>query len=110
MKYYITQTSANPIARIFAALVAAICLLGAFFFGLVILAVIAVLIALFGLFFWLRAWWLGKQMGRHGAVPLEEGGAAGPNPAWRQPAGRKAGSGSQDFIEAEYTVVSERRD
>ncbi len=98
MKYYISQSPANPVARIFAALLAAVCLLGAFFFGLVILAVIAVVIALFSLIFWLRSWWLGKR------------GLAERDPLQPDSIRRGTGPRSQDFIEAEYTVVSERRD
>ncbi|HET6564580.1 MAG TPA: hypothetical protein VFG52_04135 [Xanthomonadales bacterium] len=95
MKYYISQAPANPVTRVIAALVASICLLGAFFFGLVILAVIAVLIAVFGLVFWIRAWWY-QRRAPAGRVQREPGSASDQKP--------------QDFIEAEYTVVSERRD
>lgn len=91
MKYYISQAPANPLVRIVAAIIATISLMAAFFFGLVILAVIAVAIALFSLVFWLRLRWLGRQI---------------PQPQV-QPQTR---AGSQDYIEAEYTVISERRD
>ena len=91
MKYYISQTPANPITRIMAALFAVVCLVGAFFFGLVILAVLAVLIAAFSLVFWLRAWWINRH-------------------APEVTAHREFRSTSEDVIEAEYTVVSERRD
>lgn len=91
MKYYISQTPTNPITRIVAALVASICLVGAFFFGLVILAVVAVLVAVFSLVFWLRVWWLRRH------APVE-------------PIQRETGRNSEDYLEAEYTVVSERQD
>lgn len=99
MKYYISQTPANPLARIITAVVAAVSLAAAFFFGLVILAVIAVAIALFSLIFWLRIMWLRRSM-----------------PAAQQQfqdspqAQDKASAGPQSVIEGEYTVVSERRD
>lgn len=99
MKYYISQAPANPVTRIIAALVASVCLLGAFFFGLVILAVVAVLIAVFGLVFWVRTWWY-QRRAPAGRVHREPGPAPGSASRSRQ----------QDFIEAEYTVVSERRD
>jgi len=99
MKYYISQTPASPLARIVAAIVATVSLVVAFFFGLVILAVVAGAIALFSLVFWLRILWLGRRT---------------PEPA-RQQQGQQqeqpqARAGSQDYIEAEYTVISERRD
>ncbi len=95
MKYYISQTPANPLARIFAAIIATISLLLAFFFGLVILAVVAGAIALFSLVFWLRMAWLGRRT---------------PEPARQQQGQPQARDGSQDYIEAEYTVISERHD
>jgi hypothetical protein len=99
MKYYISQTPASPLARIIAAVVATVSLAAAFFFGLVILAVIAVVIALFSLVFWLRILWL-----RRGAPAAQQPFSD------RPPAQSRAGAASQDFIEAEYTVISERRD
>lgn len=91
MKYYISQTPANPVARMVAALFAVVCLVGAFFFGLVILAVLAVLVAVFSLVLWLRAWWLK----RHAPTVTVQ---------------RDTDPRAQNFIEAEYTVVSERRE
>jgi hypothetical protein len=110
MKYYLNQAPANPparfLARILAALFASICLVGAFFFGLVILAVVAVLVAAAGLVLWLRSWWLGRR----GGVRRAGSGQVPPHVA--QPGDVRTGSTprSTDFIEAEYTVVSERRD
>ena len=50
MPYYISQTSMNPIVpHMLAALVAALALVGAFFFGLVVLALFVGM----GLVFWL---------------------------------------------------------
>lgn len=91
MKYYISQAPANPVTRFIAALVASICLVGAFFFGLVILAAVAVLIAFFGLVLWLRAWWLRR---RSSADPVQREGTVR----------------SGEILEGEYTVISERRD
>ncbi|MDZ4731860.1 MAG: hypothetical protein SH820_18180 [Xanthomonadales bacterium] len=84
--------------RIVAAVVATICLVGAFFFGLVILAVIAVFIAGLSLVFWLRAWWLR----RNSPSPMAQ-------PDTHQ-AGHQRGGQGQEIIEGEYTVISERRD
>ena len=99
MRYYISQAPANPLARIFAAIIAAASLVAAFFFGLVILAVIAGAIALFSLVFWLRMMWLGWKSP---PPPMQQQGQA--------QAQSPAGTGQQDYIEAEYTVISERRD
>jgi len=99
MKYYISQSPTNPLARIIAAIVATVSLAVAFFFGLVILAVVAVAIALFSLLFWLRIGWLKRS-----------------NPAAQQQFGddlrtqARTGAGQQDAIEGEYTVVSKRHD
>ena len=91
MKYYISQAPANPITRFLAALVAGICLVGAFFFGLVILAVVAVLIAFFGLVVWLRSWWLARNAPAESVV-------------------RESRTRTGEVLEGEYTVISERRD
>ena len=91
MPYYISQASMNPISRVFAALVAALALVGAFFFGLVILALFVGLGLLLGLGFWLRMWWVRRHL------PREETKA-------------DTGSVQGEIIDAEYTVVSRRRD
>ena len=62
MPYYISQQPMNPITRIFAAILTVLALVGAFFFGLIILAVVAGL----GLLLWIgiriRVWWLMRHM------------------------------------------------
>jgi hypothetical protein len=98
MRYYISQTPANPLSRILAAVVATVCLVGAFFFGLVILAVIAVVIAVFSLIFWLRILWLRRN------APPDQAQTASHQP------GNQAGDQGHEVIEGEYTVVSERHD
>jgi hypothetical protein len=91
MPYYINQTPMNPLSRLLAALVAALVLVGAFFFGLVVLALIVGL----GLVFWLglrvRLWWLRRHL-----------------PPAEVPSDGKPGEG--EVIDAEYTVVSKKRD
>ncbi len=98
MKYYIGQSPNNPLTRIVAAIIAAVCLMGAFFFGLVILAVIAVVIAAFSLVFWVRIWWSRKKDPVHMAQPS------------RNASSHQNGQKRQEIIEGEYTVLSERRD
>jgi len=91
MPYYISQTPMNPLSRVLAALVAALALVGALFFGLVVL----VLIVGLGLVFWLglrlRIWWFRRHLPRNEVTPDH-------NP------------GQGEVIDAEYTVVSKRRD
>jgi len=91
MPYYITQQSANPVVRILAALFAVLAFVGAFFFGLIILAVVVGLGLLFWLGIRLRLWWLLRN---------------------RPPGATQADSRSTEsqVIDAEYTVVSKRQD
>jgi hypothetical protein len=74
-----------------AALVAVLALVGAFFFGLFVLALVFGL----GLIFWLgirlRMWWIRHQMPETGI-------------------GMNNAPGEGEVIDAEYTVVSKRRD
>jgi len=91
MPYYISQTPMNPVSRVLATLVAALTLVGAFFFGLVVLVLFVGIGLLLWLGFWLRMWWIRRQL------PREEA-AAEPKP------------GQGEIIDAEYTVVSRRRD
>lgn len=91
MPYYISQSPMNPLSRLLAALLAVLALVGAFFFGIFVLAFAAGL----GLLAWLvlsvRMWWLRKK----GMV-----GGAGTGPV--------AGSREDrdDITDVEYTVVS----
>lgn len=82
----------NPIARVIAAVIAVLVFAGAFFFGLVLLAVIIGL----GLLAWigirLRMWWIMRQM------PAAETASSHPAP------------GKSEAIDAEYTVVSKKQD
>jgi hypothetical protein len=91
MRYYISQSPSNPLSRIIAGMIAVVCMAAAFFFGLVILAVIAGAIALFSLVFWFRSLWVNRH------EPTVQ-----PQP--------KQGKASGELIEGEYTVISERRD
>jgi len=90
MKYSISPPPMNPIARLVTAFFAALTLLAAFFFGLAVLIVLAGAFCLFVLVFYLRWWWLGRAAA--GRQPTPTGSAA-----------------DGKIIEAEYTVVSRRR-
>ena len=90
MKYYISSPPMNPISRILAAAGALLVLASAFFFGLVVLGVLLVVFIVFAAVIWLRTLWLGRR-------PADASVSR-----TRTPAG-------DDVIEAEYTVVSKRR-
>jgi hypothetical protein len=90
MKYYISPPPMNPVSRLVAAIVAVLVLAVAFFLGLAVLIILAAVLASFVLFFYLRSWWLGRTSGDSNAVQKR------PNPDGK-------------VIDAEYTVVSRRR-
>jgi len=91
MKYYISAPPMNPISRILAAAGALLLLVGAFFFGLIVLGVLLAVFALFATILWVRNWWLGR-------VPADASVT------------RTRPRSEEDVIEAEYTVISKRRD
>ena len=95
-QYYLGPPPMNPLSRLFAAIVAALALAGAFFFGIFVLAfaVGAGLVA--WLVIWARMWWIRRK--------LERGGfGVGPAPGARH-ADREARSGGE-VIDGEYEVV-----
>lgn len=91
MPFYINQAPTNPVSRVLGVIVAILTLLGAFFFGLVILMVIFGLGLLLYLGMRLRMWWIMRHM-------------PAPEPAPE----RTADQG--EVIEAEYKVISTKRD
>ena len=95
MPYYISQQPLNPVARVFAALFAVLALAGAFFFGLILLAVLVGVALVFWVGLRIRMWWLMRRM------PASE------IPAQSQDSGP---SPERDAIDAEYTVVSKNQD
>jgi hypothetical protein len=87
MQYYITPPPMNPLARLLAGILAVLALVGAFFFGIFILAFAVGLGLVAWLFLWVRMWWFRKK----------------------QPAAKSQPTGnSGDVIDAEYTVVSRK--
>jgi uncharacterized iron-regulated membrane protein len=86
----------NPLSRILAGLLGVLALVGAFFFGLVVLAVAIGLGVLAWLFVALRMWWLRRRwQGQSGP-----GGAPGP------PRPGASAQRETDVIDADYEVVS----
>jgi hypothetical protein len=88
----------NPLTRILAGLFGLVALVGAFFFGFLILAVAVAV----GMAAWiairLRVWWLGRRAGSNGAQRAPAPGDPG-----------RSDEGSS-VIEGEYKVVSRRED
>jgi hypothetical protein len=95
MPYRLPRPPLNPQSRILAGLLAVLALAGAFFFGLVMLALAVGLGVLAWLVQTLRLWWLRRQ-GRDKA----RGGSSRAGPDVRH----------GEVIEADYEVVSRRDD
>jgi len=88
MAVYRITPPQNPLGRALAAVVALALFAGAFMLGLVALAVVAGLAVLLGSAAWLNGWRLRRKLRRSGQQSAAQG----------------------QTIEAEYTVVSRRRD
>lgn len=97
MRYYLSPNPPGPIARLLAGIVALLTLAGLMFFGLIALAIFVVVISTAFAVAYVRARWLGRKRGDGLAEK-----AAG--------AEQSAVSGQDAVIEAEYTVISRRRD
>ena len=99
MRYYLSPPPLNPVARILAGLLAVAALVGAFFFGLIILAAAVGLGVVAWLVLTVRVWWLRRRF-RAGS------GDSG------KPAGQSTPGGVRkpDVIDAEYEVISRRED
>ncbi len=91
MPYYISPSPMSPLSRALAAVMAVVALAAAFFFGLIVLALAFGI----GLMFWLsirlRLWWLRRH----------------PSMRDMPPSGKQE---KREVIDAEYTVVSRRKD
>jgi hypothetical protein len=100
MPYYISPPPMNPLSRLLAAILAVLALVGAFFFGIFVLAFAAGIGLIAWLLFSIRLWWLRKK----GAI----GARMGPDSAQGQGPVRGRGESGRDITDVEYTVVSRR--
>jgi hypothetical protein len=101
MPYYISPPPMNPLSRILAGILAVLALVGAFFFGIFVLAFAVGIGLIAWLLFSIRLWWMRKK----GVMGGLDGGP-GSGPAHRP--GQGSGEASRDIIDVEYTVVSRR--
>ena len=85
MQYYIAPPPMNPLTRLLAGVLAVLALIGAFFFGIFILAFAVGVGLVTWLVLWARLWWARRKQ------PAEA---------------KREGGQSADVIDAEYTVVS----
>jgi hypothetical protein len=99
VRYYLSPPPLNPVARILAGLLAVAALVGAFFFGLIILAAAVGLGVVAWLVLTVRMWWLRRR--------LDAGRGDGGRPAGPATPG---GGRKPDVIDAEYEVISRRED
>jgi hypothetical protein len=95
MPYYINQAPMNPVSRVIASMLAVLAVVGAVFFGLIVLVVVFGLGLLLWLGIRLRMWWILRNQPRN--QPRTQ---AAPDPQG------EAG----EVIDAEYTVVSRKPD
>lgn len=86
----------NPLSRLLAGILAVLALVGAFFFGIFVLAFAVGIGLVAWLSFSIRLWWLRKK----GVI------GAGPGPGSNQ--GQGPGETGRDITDVEYTVVTRR--
>ena len=88
--------SRNPLFQLAGLVVGAVVAVGAILLGAVVLAFILGFAVIAGLFFYVRLWWMRRQLGQRRSGPRGrgQGGARGEPPG--------------EIVEVEYTVVEER--
>ena len=100
MQYRIGPPPLNPVTRLLAGIAAAIALVGAFFFGFIILAVAVVAGLVLWLFIRVRLWWFRRKLAAQ--ADSGHGETVGKPFASEQERG--------DAIDAEYEVISREQD
>jgi len=98
MRPYLAPPPLNPVSRVLAGLLAVLALVGAFFFGLFVLALVFGLGLLIWLVLTLRMSWLRRRWGRRTA------GRRDVDTAQPDGVGRRDG----EVIEGDYEVISRR--
>jgi O-antigen/teichoic acid export membrane protein len=88
------RASGNPVVQILSVVVVAVALIGAVLMGAVLLAIALGVAAVLAAVFAVRLWWFQRKLKKQ------------PPSGFQQHAGPRAPGG---YIEAEYTVVSERK-
>jgi len=101
MRHYLASPTPSPASRILAAVLAALALVGAVFFGVVVLALALGLGFMIWLLLTLRVWWLRRRLSAE-SPPAPPGGASG------RPGGAR--NNNRDVIEADYEVISRSAD
>ena len=91
---YILTPPTNPILQVLYFVAGGVVLIGAVLMGAVILSVALGLALIVGIVVYIRVWWLRRKLAR----------------GQEARAGRASGSGNAEFLEVEYTVVSEDDD
>lgn len=100
MSYYLNPPPQGPLVRIVAGIVAILALVGAFMVGMVALLVVAGIAVIAGLAIWIRVAWIKRQLRKSG-IDLD---------SYVRGPGERQSNVSEQFIEAEYTVISESED
>ena len=100
MQYRIGPPPLNPVTRLLAGVAAAIALVGAFFFGFIILAVAVVAGLVLWLVIWIRLWWFRRKLAAQ----------AGGSHAETERKPFTPEQEKRDAIDAEYEVISREQD
>jgi len=101
MQYYLSPPPMNPLSRLLAGLLAVLALVGAFFFGIFVLALVVGVGLIAWLVLWIRMLWIRRKMP---AADFRTGADHREDPA----SGARSSAGEGEVIDAEYTVVSRR--
>ena len=101
MRYQISPPPMNPVSRVLAGLAALLALAGAVFFGIFVLALVVGLGFVLWLIAGLRLWWLRRSVERSRGSTKVPG---------QDPRSGRPGGNDGKVIEAEYEVVSRRRE